>query len=77
MTTEIVHNTLLVSDEQSIQEFDCVLEHEDRLNHVDHGESNKRLNALYILKTKETNLLTQKCVDDIVDNATALVKNTV
>lgn len=43
----------------------------------DRAEANKRLNALYLLKTKETQLLTQKAVDEIVEGSTALVRNTV
>jgi hypothetical protein len=37
----------------------------------------KHRNAQFILKTKETNLLTQKCVNNIVDDATELVRGTV
>lgn len=47
----------------------------DRLE--DRTEANKRLNALYLLSTKEANLLTQKALDGIVDGTTALVRNTV
>ena len=35
------------------------------------------LNAKFILKTKENNLLTQKCVDNIVEDSTELVRGTV
>lgn len=38
---------------------------------------NRRSNALYILRVKEENLLTQKCVDDIVLSSTELIRNTV
>ncbi len=34
-------------------------------------------NAQFILKTKETNMLTQKCVDNIVEDSTQLVRGTV
>ena len=37
----------------------------------------KRANALYILRTKEVNLLTQKCVDDIVLGTGELIRSTV
>ena len=37
----------------------------------------RNLNAKFILKTKETNMLTQKCVDNIVDDSTELVRGTV
>ena len=47
----------------------------DRLE--DRTEANKRLNALYLLSTKEANLLTQKALDGIVDGTTALVRTTV
>jgi hypothetical protein len=43
----------------------------------DRDEANRRLNALYLLKTKEVNLLTQKATNDIVQGTTALVQNTV
>jgi hypothetical protein len=43
----------------------------------DRAEANKRLNALYLLKTKETQLLTQKTLDSIVEGSTSLVRNTV
>lgn len=35
------------------------------------------LNAKFILKTKETNMLTQKCLDNIVEDSTELVRGTV
>ena len=62
LTTENVHQ----SDEENLY---------DRLE--DRNEANKRLNALYLLSTKESNLLTQKALDGIVDGTTALVRNTV
>jgi hypothetical protein len=37
----------------------------------------KRANAFYILRTKEVNLLTQKCVDDIVLGTGELIRSTV
>ena len=43
----------------------------------DRIEADKRMNALYLLKTKECNLLTQKATDDIVEGSTWLVRNTV
>lgn len=43
----------------------------------DREEAYKKQNALYLLKTKETQLLTQKALDEIVDGSTALVRNTV
>lgn len=48
---------------------------EDEL--VDCDESNKQMNALYILKTKENNFFTQKYVDHIVENTSVLVNSTV
>ena len=44
-------------------------EHTDQLN--------KKTNAFYILRIKEANLLTQKCVDDIVLSTSELIKTTV
>jgi len=37
----------------------------------------KRMDALFLLQTKEANRLTQKATDNIMEGATALVKNTV
>lgn len=37
----------------------------------------KKTNAFYILRIKEANLLTQKCVDDIVLGTSELIKSTV
>ena len=47
----------------------------DRLEN--RNEAHKRLNAQYLLSTKEANLLTQKALEGIVDGTTALVRNTV
>ena len=44
---------------------------EDRLN------EKKRMDALFLLQTEEANRLTQKATDNIMQGATALVKNTV
>ena len=35
----------------------------------------KRANAFYLWRTKEANLLTQKCVDDIVLGTSALIRS--
>lgn len=43
----------------------------------DRTEANKRLNALYLLSTKEANLLIQKALNGIVDGTTASMRNTV
>lgn len=43
----------------------------------DRIEASKKQNALYLLQTKEANLLTQKALDGIVDSSTTLVRNTV
>lgn len=43
----------------------------------DRIEKQRRTNALYLLKTKECNLLTQKATNDIVEGSTWLVRNTV
>lgn len=40
-------------------------------------EENKRLDALYVLKTREINQLTQTAVNNIVEDSTILVRNTV
>lgn len=53
------------------------VDHQELDELVDHAEANRRLNALYILKTKEVNLLTQKCVDNVVEDSTELVRTTV
>ena len=37
----------------------------------------RNLNAKFILKTKETNMLKQNCVDNIVDDSTELVRGTI
>lgn len=44
---------------------------EDRL-----GEK-KKMDALFLLQTKEVNKLTQKATENIMDNVTSIVKNTV
>lgn len=46
-------------------------EEEDTIDTIRHR------NAQFILKTKETNLLTQKCVDNIIEDSTELVRGTV
>ena len=44
---------------------------EDRL------DEKKKMDALFLLQTKEVNRLTQKVTDNIMDDVTTLVKNTV
>lgn len=39
--------------------------------------ANKMFNALFLMKTKEIHLLSQKAVDGITQGATAIVRNTV
>ena len=46
-------------------------------NSEDRAEFDRRENAFYLLRTKESNLLSQKCLDDIVEGTTHLVRNTV
>ena len=47
----------------------------DRLE--DRLEANKKLNASYLLSTKEAHSLTQKALDGIIGGSTNLVRNTV
>lgn len=47
----------------------------DRLE--DRLEANKKLNAFYLLGTKEAHSLTQKALDGMIDGSTTLVRNTV
>lgn len=47
----------------------------DRLE--DRLEANKKMNASYLLNTKEAHSLTQKALDGIIDSSTNLVRNTV
>ena len=47
----------------------------DRLE--DRLEANKRLNAFYLLQTKDAHSLRQKVLDGMIDGSTALVGNTV
>lgn len=47
----------------------------DRLK--DRLEANKKMNASYLLSTKEAHSLTQKALDGIIDGSTNLVRNTV
>ena len=42
-----------------------------------HLTNAKKSNAFFLLRTKEANLLTQKCLDDIVEGATQLVRYSV
>lgn len=44
---------------------------------IDDDNYNRKANAFYLLRMKEANLLTQKCVDDIVCSTSELVRNTV
>ena len=46
-------------------------------NSDNRAEFDRRENAFYLLRTKESNLLSQKCLDDIVEGTTHLVRNTV
>ena len=43
----------------------------------DRFEEKKKTDALFLLQTKEVNRLTQKATDNIMDNVTSLVKDTV
>ena len=49
----------------------------DKEEEEDSTDTMRHQNAQFILKTKETNLLTQKCLDNIVDGSTELVRGTV
>ena len=53
------------------EDMDVVDNLEDRV------EFDRRENAFYLLRTKESNLLSQKCVDNIVEGTTRVVRNTV
>jgi len=44
---------------------------------VDRLDEKKKTDALFLLRTKEVNRLTQKATDNIMDGVTTLVKNTV
>ena len=46
-------------------------------NLEDHVELVRRENAFYLLRTKESNLLSQKWLDDNVEGTTRVVRNTV
>lgn len=48
-----------------------------RQHKADPIEKQRRANALYLLKTKECNLLTQKATNDIVEGSTWHVRNTI
>ena len=49
----------------------------DEEEEEDSTDTMRHQNAQFILKTKETNLLTQKFLDNIVDGSTELVQGTV
>ena len=53
------------------------LEENTDYNQHDQIEQRNKQNAFFLLRTKERNLLTQKCLDDIVEGSTELVQNTV
>ena len=44
---------------------------------VDESEETKRINALYLLKLKETNFLTQTSLDTVVQGTTGIVRRTI
>jgi hypothetical protein len=47
------------------------------IQNEDETEKMRRTNALYLLKLKETNFLTQTSIDSVVQGTTAIVKRTV
>ena len=42
-------------------------------NSDNRAEFDRRQNAFYLLTTKESNLLSQKCLDDIVEGTTSVL----
>ena len=84
-----LHEPICSEDSDSVEEESMEIEMEDvadgdlydedglydRLE--DRLEANKKLNALYLLRTKEAHLLTQKALGGIIEGSTALVRNTV
>ena len=66
-----MHNNCNEHEELGFHEMNHIYEEEDA------ADARRNQNAQFILKTKETNLLTQKCLDNIVDDSTELVRGTV
>lgn len=71
------NDTIMSEDQTNIfhtsgdEEMDVADNLEDRV------ELDRRENAFYLLRTKESNLLSQKCLDDIVEGTTQVVRNSV
>ena len=71
------NDTMISEDQINIfhangdEEMDIADNLEDRV------EFDRRENAFFLLRTKESNLLSQKCLDDIVEGTTQVVRNTV
>jgi hypothetical protein len=59
--------------EERLHQFQGIVNPENE----DETEEMKRTNALYLLKLKETNFLTQTSLDSVVQGTTAIVKRTV
>ena len=67
-----------VENEPVLMITDECMQHEDDPAKITGGDNdNRKANAFYLLRMKEANLLTQKCVDDIVCSTSELVRNTV
>ena len=57
---------------------ECIQHEDDSAEITGDDNDNRKANAFYLLRMKEANLLTQKCVNDIVcSNTSELVCNTV
>ncbi|CAB3999486.1 Hypothetical predicted protein [Paramuricea clavata] len=70
---QLTHNVQGLNAEERLDQFQGIVNPQNE----DETEEMKRTNALYLLKLKETNFLTQTSLDSVVQGTTAMVKRTV